>query len=64
MHLQEIDNCTAFGPCSACTMTPSSFLVCEEQKWREGFGCCNAPGLPFPRFVDSFVCLPGVLPRK
>ena len=30
--LYEVDHCTAFGPCSACGITPSSFLVCGEQK--------------------------------
>ena len=27
----EIDHCTAFRPCSARNITPSSLLVCGEQ---------------------------------
>ena len=33
--LYEIDHCTAFGPCSARGITPSSLLVCGEQISRQ-----------------------------
>ena len=33
--LYEIDDCTAFGPCSTRGITPSSLLVCGEQISRQ-----------------------------
>ena len=29
--LDEIDHCTAFGPCSTRHMTPTSLLVCVQR---------------------------------
>ena len=44
--LYEIDDCTAFGPCSTCGITPSSLLVCGEQISRQRGETAREPKLP------------------
>ena len=48
--IDEIDHCTAFGPCSTRGITPSSLFVCGEQKSRQrgetaAAGVCMCAGL-------------------
>ena len=44
--IYEIDHCTASGPCTAPGRTPSSLLVCGEQKSRQRVETAREPRLP------------------
>ena len=46
MLYDEIDHCTAFGPCSTRGITPSSLLVCGEQISRQRGETAREPKLP------------------
>ena len=44
--LYEIDDCTAFGPCSTRGITPARLLVCGEQISRQRGETAREPQLP------------------
>ena len=45
-NIYEIDDCTAFGPCSTRGITPARLLVCGEQISRQRGETAREPQLP------------------